>query len=140
MPPTSASELAKAMKRLSEGDESGAITAACAAVDVLTGSIYVRDGLGDPGKTAFAAKVGTVASRLNVFRDIKADLIDLGVAEGDAAKITEEWQKATNHAATMLQTLRSKMGDVHGTKSTLRRAAYDAVKWSSAICGLLDSR
>lgn len=75
-----------------------------------------------------------------MFDDIKADLVGLGVPGADAAKITEEWQKATNHAATMLQTLRSKMGDVHGTKSTLRRAAYDAVKWASAICGLLDRR
>lgn len=64
----------------------------------------------------------------------------MGLTESDAAKITEEWQKTTNHAATLLQTLRSKMGDVRGTKATLRRAAYDAVKWSSAICGLLDSR
>lgn len=140
VPPTSAGELAKAMKRLNEGDESGAITAACGAVDFLTGSIYVRDDLGDPGKTASAAKVGTVAARLNVFAEIKSDLVGLGMAEGDAARITEEWQKATNHAATMLQILRSKMGDVHGTKSSLRRAAYDAVKWSSAICGLLDDR
>lgn len=140
VPPSSASELAKAMKRLSEGDDSGAITAACGAVDVLTGSIYIRDGLGDLGKTSFAAKVGTVACRLNVFGELRTDLIGLGVSEADAAKITEEWQKATNHAATMLQTLRSKMGDVHGTKSALRRAAYDAVKWASAICGLLDTR
>lgn len=35
--PSSAGELAKAMKRLSEGDEFGAITAACGAVDILTG-------------------------------------------------------------------------------------------------------
>jgi hypothetical protein len=140
VPPSSASELAKAMTRLSGGDESGAITAACGAVDVLTGSIYVREGWGDPGHAAFAAKIGTVASRLNIFGEIKADLVGLGVPEAEAVKITEEWQKATNHAATMLQTLRSKMGDVHGTKATLRRAAYDAVKWSSAICGLLDTR
>ena len=35
LPPSSASELAKAMKRLVDGDETGAITAACGAVDTL---------------------------------------------------------------------------------------------------------
>ena len=140
LPPTSASQLAKALARLSEGDESGAVTAACGAVDVLTGSIYVRNELGDPGRTAFAAKVGTVIARLNVFEEINHDLVSLGIPQPDADKIADEWQKATNHAATMLQLLRSKMGDVHGTKPSLRRAAFDAVKWSSAICGLLDDR
>jgi len=140
VPQSSARELDKAMKRLIDGDQSGAITAACGAVDILTGSVYLRDQIGDPGKTAFAAKVGTVALRLNVFGEIKDDLVNLGIPEADAMKIAEDWQKATSHAAAMLQSLRSKMGDVHGTKSTLRRAAYDAVKWSSAICGLLDRR
>ena len=40
LPPSSASELAKSMKRLIEGDETGAITAACGAVDTLMRDLY----------------------------------------------------------------------------------------------------
>ena len=40
LPPSSATELAKAMKRLVDGDETGAITAACGAVDGLMQELY----------------------------------------------------------------------------------------------------
>lgn len=61
LPETSASELAKAMKRLVENDETGAITAACGAIDSLMADIYRAHQLGDPGQFAFAAKVNTAA-------------------------------------------------------------------------------
>src|SRR6266851_6524682 len=40
LPPTSADDLAKAVDRLTSGDESGAISAACGAVDLATGAAY----------------------------------------------------------------------------------------------------
>jgi hypothetical protein len=52
----------------------------------------------------------------------------------DVSSVVTEMRKATNHAAQMLQALRRSMGDVHGSKPALRRTAYDAIKWASAIC------
>ena len=43
-------------------------------------------------------------------------------------------KKASNHAAQALQVLRELRYHRHGDLT-----AYDAVKWSSAICGLLES-
>lgn len=140
LPPSSASELAKAMKRLGDGDATGAITAACGAVDTLTQQLYVKHGLGDPGKVAFAAKVGTVMKALGVLDEMRGELVAVGIQSPDADKIVAEIGRATNHAAEMLQAVRRTMGDVHGTKPALRRTAYDAVKWASAICGLLEGR
>jgi hypothetical protein len=140
LPPSSASELAKAMKRLVDGDETGAITAACGAVDTLMQQIYVAHSIGDPAQTAFAAKVNTALQRLNIFHEMKTELVALGMGLADAESIAMEMQKGTNHAAQMLQTLRRTMGDVHGSKPALRRAAYDAIKWASAICGLFEGR
>jgi len=141
LPPSSASELAKAMKRLVDGDESGAITSACGAVDNLMQQLYTRpelSSLGDPGASSFSAKVNTATSRLHVFDEMKRDLLALGMTDSDVRVVITETQKATNHAAQMLQTLRRSMGDVHGSKPALRRTAYDAIKWASAICALFE--
>ncbi|KZD07352.1 hypothetical protein [Oceanibaculum pacificum] len=140
LPSSPASELAKAMKRLVGGDETGAITAACGAVDTLMQELYAAHSIGDPAHVAFAAKVNTAAKHLGVFDDMKAELMAIGMAEADAEAIVSEAKNATNHAAQMLQILRRTMGDVHGSKPALRRAAYDAIKWASAISGLFDNR
>ena len=140
LPLSSATELAKAMKRLVDGDETGAITAACGAVDTLMQELYKTHGLGEPAHVAFAAKINTAAQQLGIFKEMKAEFTDLGMSISDAETIVVEMKKATNHAAQMLQALRRTMGDVHGSKPALRRTAYDAVKWASAISGLFEGR
>lgn len=138
LPPSSASELAKAMKRLTDGDETGAITAACGAVDSLMQQLYSVNSLGDPGKVSFAAKVNTAAKRLCIFENMQDEFVSLGVDPTHAQTLVTEMRKATNHAAQMLQTLRKTMGDVHGSKPAVRHAAYNAIKWAAAICGLFE--
>jgi hypothetical protein len=140
LPQSSAAELAKATKRLVDGDETGAITAACGAVDALMQNLYAKHGLGDPSKVGFAAKVGTALAHLRVFEGMNNDFVALGLKSEDAVRIVTEMRKATNHASEMLQILRRTMGDVHGSKAALTYAAYDAIKWASAICGLFEGR
>lgn len=140
LPPTAASEIARATARLTDGDESGAITAACGAVDLVTQALYRAHGLGDPAQVSFQAKVNTVLKKLNVFDEMQREFVALGIAHSDAAELVDHVRSATNHAAHALQILRRTMGDVHGSRPTLRRTAYDAVKWASAICGLLEGR
>ena len=140
LPPSSAIELTKAMKRLVDEDETGAVTAACGAVDTLMQALYKTYDLGEPGKFSFATKVNTAAQELGIFEEMKCAFIDLGMTDTDADTIVAETRKATNHAAQMLQALRRTMGDVHGSKPALRHIAYDAVKWASAIAGLFEGR
>lgn len=140
LPPTAASEIARATARLVDGDESGAITAACGAVDLVTQALYESHRLGDPGKVAFQAKVNTVLRSLNVFDEMKGEFIALGISEADATELVNQWHSTTNHAAQALQILRRTMGDVHGSRAALRKTAYDAIKWASAICALLEGK
>ncbi len=140
IPPSSGAEQARAMSRLVSGDESGAITSACGAVDLATQSIYERHGFGNPGQVAFQAKVNTALQNLRVFEEMRQEFEELGIAPADAATVVEDMRRATNHAAQALQTLRRVMGDVHGTRPALRRTAYDCIKWASAVCGLLEGR
>jgi SOS response regulatory protein OraA/RecX len=138
LPASASATLARATARLVEGDESGAITLACGAVDLTTGKVYAKLNLGNPGGVAFAAKVNTALQKLQVFDRMKRDLRQLGMSEEDAAEAIEHLRAATNRAAQALQLLRRTMGDVHGPKPTLRRSAYDAIKYASAICGLFE--
>lgn len=136
LPQIAASELAKAIGRLANGDESGAITAACGAVDATTTSLYEKHKLGDPGGS-FQAKVNTVLGHLKVFDRLEQELKELKLKPEDARKIREEIEEATKHATEALQVIRRTNGDVHGTKGTYTRVVYDTIKWASAICGLL---
>ncbi|MFQ5663829.1 MAG: hypothetical protein ACE5HL_08360, partial [Terriglobia bacterium] len=136
----SASELARATSRLVEGDESGAITAACGAIDLVTQGIYEKYGLGDPGKVSFSAKVNTALQQLQVFEEMQREFEELEIPKDDASSIVNEIATATNHAAQALQIIPKRMGDVHGTKRALRKTAYDSIKWASAICGLLEGK
>lgn len=137
LPQTATSELAKAISRLADNDESGAITAACGAVDATTTALYEKHNLGDAG-ASFQTKVNTAISRLGIITKLERELTEIGVKPGDAHKIAEEVHEATKHAAEALQVIRRASGDVHGTKPTYTRIVYDAIKWSSAICGLLE--
>lgn len=140
LPASASGELARATARLIDGDYSGAITSACGAVDLLTQQIYEKYALGDPGRVAFQAKINTALKQLDVFEDMEREFSNLGMKQADASLIVSNLREATNHAAQALQILRRAMGDTHGAKPALRNTAYDAIKWSSAICGLLDGK
>jgi hypothetical protein len=140
LPASAGGELARATARLVDGDYSGAITSACGAVDLVTQQIYEKFLLGDPGKVSFQAKVNTALKQLHAFEDMGREFEDLGMKQADALSIVNELREATNHAAQALQVLRRVMGDTHGSKPSLRNTAYDAIKWSSAICGLLEGK
>jgi hypothetical protein len=137
LPPTALTDLAKAISRLADNDQSGAITAACGAVDATTTALYEKHGLGE-ASAPFQAKVNTALNRLGVFEKLKQDLIEIGIKPSDAKKIADETGEATKHAVEALQVIRRTNGDVHGTKPTYTRVVYNTIKWSSAVCGLLE--
>jgi hypothetical protein len=53
VPTDSHHDLRKAAARFRDGDLTGAIAAACGAVDCATAAIYLEEGLGDPTKATF---------------------------------------------------------------------------------------
>jgi hypothetical protein len=136
LPSDSFKEIADAFERLANGDNSGAITKACGAVDSLTTSLYQSHGWGS-SDGSFQSKVNTAFKRLEVYDRMKQEFMELGIPENDATPLVEHIKDATNQAVHALQILRKRMGDVHGTKPALRTTAYDSIKWAAAICGLL---
>jgi hypothetical protein len=82
--------------------------------------------------------VNTALKALGVFEKLREEYVAIGVQPKDADELVEHLRSATNHAAQSLQILRRTMGDVHGSRPAIRSTAYDAIKWASAICALLE--
>jgi hypothetical protein len=139
MPPSSAEQISTAFDRLSVGDEDGAIAAACGAVDTATVAAYEKYNLGQPPES-FQAKVNTVMNALKVYEEMEDNLIQLNVKPQTAREIVTELHETTKHAANALQVIRRTLGDVHGKKPAYTHLTYDAIKWASAICGLLEGK
>lgn len=139
LPASSAEQISQAFSRLLDGDENGAITSACGAVDTATIAVYESRGLGQP-PNSFQAKVNTVMNNLGVYAEIEQDLLQSGVDAPSASEIATELREATVHAANALQVIRRTLGDVHGKRPSYTRLTYDSIKWASAICGLLEGK
>jgi hypothetical protein len=129
-------EITDAFSRLAAGDDSGAVTKACGAVDSTMQSAYAKLGLGQP-PASFQTKVNTVFDRLDVYAKLRDSLVALNVPPVDAQKVADEAHETIKHAAELLQVVRRVQGDVHGTKLADSSLAYDAIKLCSVVCGLL---
>jgi hypothetical protein len=139
LPPDAHGDLLKAATRLRDGDLSGAVSAACAAVDAVTSRVYESQGLGNPGQVSFQTKVCQSLRALNTIAEVERQLVELGWKQQDAAELAQNVRGSLNQAAFVLQSLRSKMGDVHGTKPILKPIVFDSIKWAMLITHLLAS-
>lgn len=137
LPYESRADLVKAASRLRDGDLSGAISAACGAVDSITARIYAQRGLGDPGAASFQEKVNRAIRASGVVPSLEAQLGELGWQVQDIREFKDNLIGSINQAAFVMQKLRTDMGDVHGTKPILRPLVFDSVKWSALISRLL---
>lgn len=137
LPEETRSDLVKAATRLRDGDLSGAISAACGAVDTITDKIYVEKGLGDYGNASFQEKVNKSLRACGVLPRLENDLDALGWESKDIKPFKENLFGSLNQAAYVMQTLRSRMGDVHGTKPILKPLVFDSLKWAALIVRLL---
>jgi hypothetical protein len=138
LPETGREDLAEAATRLRDGKLSGALSSICGAIDSATSSLYQQKALGEPGNASFQERVARSLEALGTYKQIAAQLCSLGWPEKDAEKLSQNLKGAINQAAYVLQTLRSNMSDVHGTKPTIRWIVFEALKWGQAILALLN--
>ncbi len=137
VPEVARTDLVKAASRYQDGDLSGVLTAACAAVDSATNMVYSRYSLGDPTKDGFQARCKKALDAKNTIGDLARELGALGWDAADATRLGKNMQGSLNQGAFVMQSLRSKMSDVHGTKGVLRTVVFDAIKWASLIISAL---
>lgn len=137
IPDESRTDLIKAAERYMNGDLSGAMSAACGAVDSATSRFYTQHNLGDPGDDSFQKKVKVTLKQCSVMQRMVPDLLELGWDPKEAELLRTNLEGAFNQGAYVMQSLRSGMGDVHGTKPVLRPLVFDSIKWATLILRLL---
>lgn len=126
-------DLIKAGQRLRNGDLSGAISAACGSVDSATSDVYASKGLGDPAAASFQERCKKALAARGVLPKIEKELAELGWDTSDITLFCRNFEGALNQGAYVMQTLRSRMGDVHGTKPILKPLVFDSVKWAQLL-------
>lgn len=126
-------DIQKASSRLRDADLSGALSAACGALDTVTANIYDRYNLGDAGRASFQERVKRSVDALNVKNRLVQELVEIGWSEADYKPLAANIEGSLNQAAYVMQKLRSDMGDVHGTKPVITALVYDSIKWSALL-------
>lgn len=132
------SEISKAHGRLNQGDESGAISSACGAVDLSTDAILRRHRVSNPRDLSFAARVRESTKVGGAFDSLERDLAALQMNPDDLKFVRDNLVRAISASAEVLGRLRSSMGDVHGSKPALKPIVRTCIKLASAVSGLLD--
>lgn len=133
LPSASQHDLTKAAQRLRDGDLSGAISSVCGALDAATSAIYSSAGLGDPTKASFQERCKRSLEAKGVIPQMEQHLRELGWNEQEIKPFRKNFEGALNQGAYVIQTLRSNMGDVHGTKPILKPLVFDCLKWTELM-------
>lgn len=137
VPDAARTDLVKAAVRFQDGDLSGALGSACAAVDSAAKAIYERYGLGNPARDSFQGRCSKALESKGTVTALIRELTDLGWQEEDAMIVGKNVKGSLNQGASVMQKLRSGMGDAHGTKRALRTVVFDSLKWASLIVAAL---
>ena len=126
-------DLTKAARRLRDGDLSGAISSACGALDAATSTIYSSAGLGSPTKASFQERCKRSLEARGVIPQMEQQLRELGWKEHEIIPLCKNFEGAMNQGAYVIQTLRSNMGDVHGTKPILKPLVFVCLNWAELM-------
>jgi hypothetical protein len=101
-------DLAKAAARFRDGDLTGALSAACSAVDSACVNIYKSKQLGDAAKAnSFQEKVSKSLEADGALDALEDGLRTLGWAAEEALQLRRNLQQSLNQAAFVMQSLRS---------------------------------
>lgn len=139
--PAAREDLIKAATKFRDGDLSGAISSACAAVDSVTERVYQDKNLGEVNKSqAFQERCNKSLKAIGVLEAIDSQLTDIQWQAGEVKTFKENLKGSVNHAALVLQSLRKNMADVHGTKPVIKPLVFDSIKWAQIIVRLLSEK
>jgi len=139
--PAARDDLIKAATKFRDGDLSGAISSACAAVDSVTERVYQDKKLGEASKSqSFKERCDKSLKAVRVLEAIDSQLSDIQWIETDITQFKENLKKTVSQAAFVMQTLRSNMSDVHGTKPVIKPLVFDSIKWAQVIVRLLSEK
>jgi len=129
-------DLLKAVQRFRDGDLSGALASACSAVDSATYDIYRRYNLGNPDDASFQEKCNKSIQAVGIVDKLS----ELNWEEKDIRPFKKNLEGSLNQYAFVLQKLRAKMSDVHGTKPILKPLVFDSIKYAEMLVRMMSTK
>jgi hypothetical protein len=133
-------DLIKAAERLRDGDLSGSVSAACAAVDTCTGTIYRQQHLGNVHDASFQERCKKSLDAVGAIDSVERNLTEIGWEPTRLNPLLKNFQGSLTQGAYVMQTLRSGMGDVHGTKPILKPLVLDCLRWAEIMIRTLEGK
>jgi len=137
LPDAARDDLIKAATRLRDGDIGGALTAACASVDSVTNAVLYEQKRVHNSNLGFQKRVGMALNEKDAFHHISEELISLGWEKSEATTLVNNLRGALNQGAFVMQSLRARMSDVHGSKRVFGPLVFDSIKWAALIVRML---
>jgi len=104
--------IANCLRRYRDGDASGAITAICGAVDLLTEHYYKECNLGNHRLASYQKRISSSLSTLE--DEFKGVLLSADLPEDEANLLWQNFKGAVNQAAYVLGSFRREYSDAHG--------------------------
>ena len=129
-------DLIKASIRFRDGDLSGAVTSISSAVESVTNDIYEKFNLGESKNSSFQEKCNKSIKAVD-FMDKLETLSDIGWDQAEIKPLQQNLKGSLNQFAYVVQSLRNKMSDAHGTKEVLKPLVFDAIKFAQIIIRIL---
>jgi hypothetical protein len=136
IPSFSKSEITKASERI-QTDLSGSITSSCGSIESACFEIYKKYNLGDIGSASFQEKIKKSLAAIKFFERLKNDLQNIDWNSNDAEIFCKNFEGSINQIAYVMQSLRSNMGDTHGSKPVINTLVFDTIKWAIIILSIL---
>ncbi len=130
-------DLIKASIRFRDGDLSGALASVCSAVDSVTYEIYNQKNLGDPDSTSFQEKCKKSIEAVGIMSNIENELSGLNWLDADSLPLNKNLEGSLNQIAFVMQKLRAKMSDVHGSKEVLKPLVFDSIKYAQILIRMM---
>ena len=137
LPEAAKTDLVKAVTRLRDGDLDGSLAAACAAVDSASNAVSAEGRITAQPRDGLQARFKTALATRGTMDRLERELREMGWEKDDSARLAKNLHGALNHGALVMQTLRSRMSDVHGSKRVLRPLVFDSVKWAELMVRML---
>jgi hypothetical protein len=138
--PLAREDLIKASTKFRDDDMSGAISSACAAIDSVTANVYLEKSLGPVNKSSFQERCNKSLEAVGIFEAIQNQLEEIQWKNSNVTFLKQNLKQSIKQAAFVMQTLRSEMSDVHGTKPVIKPLVFDSIKWAQIIVRLLSEK
>ena len=86
---------------------------------------------------SFQQRLNQSIKALKVIDEMQQELVALDWEESKSKEFVKNLQGSLSQTAKVLESLRSHMGDAHGTRPVVDAMVLNSIRWASVLCSFL---